>query len=213
MWPSPVLLLLLLLMPALVHAEGETEKLKKLEASIEASQQKTKALSGALTKEHSQLADLQEQSRVIAAQMQQAEQRLNKHEKSLATVRGDVHEIRIGADTNVQDGAVIHCSYEKFGTYIGARVTVGHLALLHGCTVEDDAFIGMKACVMDGAVVEKGGWVAAGALVTPGKRVKSGELWAGSPAKFFRAVTADEREGAETAMRRYVGLGREYKAQ
>ncbi|MCZ8123192.1 MAG: gamma carbonic anhydrase family protein [Tagaea sp.] len=128
-------------------------------------------------------------------------------------VRGDVHEIRIGADTNVQDGAVIHCSYEKFGTYIGARVTVGHLALLHGCTVEDDAFIGMKACVMDGAVVEKGGWVAAGALVTPGKRVKSGELWAGSPAKFFRAVTADEREGAETAMRRYVGLGREYKAQ
>ncbi|MFN9002307.1 MAG: murein hydrolase activator EnvC family protein [Alphaproteobacteria bacterium] len=90
MWQSPVLLLLLLLVPALAHAEGETEKLKKLEASIEASQQKTKALSGALTKEHSQLADLQEQSRVIAAQMQQAEQRLNKHEKSLATVRGEL---------------------------------------------------------------------------------------------------------------------------
>lgn len=128
-------------------------------------------------------------------------------------VRGDVHEIRIGADTNVQDGTVIHCSYEKYGTYIGDRVTIGHLALLHGCVVEDDAFIGMKACVMDGVVVEKGGWVAAGALVTPGKRVKTGELWAGSPAKFFRNVTPAEVEGAETAMRRYVGLGQEYKAQ
>ena len=69
-------------------------------------------------------------------------------------------------------------------------MTVGHLALLHACTLEDGSFVGMKACVMDGAVVETGGMVAAGALVTPGKRVRKGELWAGSPARLMRALSA-----------------------
>jgi carbonic anhydrase/acetyltransferase-like protein (isoleucine patch superfamily) len=89
-------------------------------------------------------------------------------------------------------------------------VTVGHLALLHGCIIEDGAFIGMKACVMDGAVVESGAVVAAGALVTPGKRVKKGEMWAGSPAKLMRAVTPEEFAGFADAARRYADLADEY---
>jgi carbonic anhydrase/acetyltransferase-like protein (isoleucine patch superfamily) len=127
-------------------------------------------------------------------------------------LRGDVHEIRIGAETNVQDGAVIHCTYKKFGTYIGARVTIGHLALLHGCTIEDGGFVGMKACVMDGAVVESGAVVAAGALVPPGKRVKAGEVWAGSPAKMLRPVSADEAAWFADAVARYADLADEYRA-
>src|SRR5262249_55895323 len=89
---------------------------------------------------------------------------------------------------------------------IGADVTVGHMALLHACTLEDGAFVGMRACVMDGAVVEGGGMVAAGALVTPGKRVRKGELWAGSPAKLLRQMTATERDYLDYAVRHYVEL-------
>ncbi|QJE72694.1 gamma carbonic anhydrase family protein [Aerophototrophica crusticola] len=126
------------------------------------------------------------------------------------TVRGDVNEIRIGRGTNIQDGTVIHCTTDKFGTYIGEDVLVGHLALLHGCVVEDGAFIGMKACLMDGVVVEKGAMVAAGALVTPGKRVKSGELWAGSPAKFVRMLTDEEKANLPKAAPHYVQLAQQY---
>jgi len=106
--------------------------------------------------------------------------------------RGDVNFIRIGARTNIQDGSVVHVTRRRFGTTIGADVLIGHLAMIHGCTLEDGAFIGMKACVMDGAVVESGAMVAAGALVTPGKRVKRGELWAGSPARLMRVLTEAE---------------------
>ncbi|WP_029013145.1 gamma carbonic anhydrase family protein [Niveispirillum irakense] len=109
------------------------------------------------------------------------------------TIRGDVHSIRIGKGTNIQDGSVVHCTRDRFSTIIGDHVTVGHMALLHGCVVEDNAFIGMKACVMDGVVVESGAMVAAGALVTPGKRVKAGELWGGSPARFLRPLTDEDR--------------------
>lgn len=127
-------------------------------------------------------------------------------------VRGDVHEIRIGAETNIQDGAIVHCTRKRFGTYIGAGVTVGHAAVLHGCTIEDGAFIGMKACVMDGAVVESGAMVAAGALVTPGKRVKAGEVWAGSPAKLLRAVSIEEAADIPASAQRYADLAAEYLA-
>ncbi|KAF1852281.1 hypothetical protein Lal_00013677 [Lupinus albus] len=105
------------------------------------------------------------------------------------TVRGDVNEIRIGARTNIQDGTVIHVASEGQGTYIGDDITVGHMALLHACTLEDGCFIGMKACILDGAYVESRAMVAAGALVTPGKRVTSGFLWAGSPARPVRELT------------------------
>ncbi len=125
-------------------------------------------------------------------------------------VRGDVNDIKIGARTNIQDGTVIHVSSTLQGTYIGADVTVGHMALLHACTVEDAAFIGMKACVMDGAYVESGAMVAAGALVTPGKRVPSGQLWAGSPARYMRDLTEAERAHILYSAKHYVELAARY---
>ena len=108
-------------------------------------------------------------------------------------IRGDVNEVRIGAGVNIQDGTVIHVATKGQGTYIGDDVSVGHMALIHACTLEPGCFIGMKAVIMDGAVVETGAMVAAGALVTPGKRVKAGELWTGSPAVMRRALTEDDR--------------------
>lgn len=125
-------------------------------------------------------------------------------------VRGDVNNIKIGARTNIQDGTVIHVSSTLQGTYIGNDVTVGHMALLHACTIEDAAFIGMKACVMDGAYVETGAMVAAGALVTPGKRVLSGQLWGGSPARYMRDLTEDEKKYIPHSAVHYRGIAREY---
>ena len=117
-------------------------------------------------------------------------------------LRGDVNMIRIGAGTNLQDGTIVHVNHDRAGdyretgggmpTFIGDNVTIGHQALIHACTVESGAFIGMAAVVMDGAVVEGQAMVAAGALVTPGKRVARGELWAGRPAKPMRALSEAE---------------------
>jgi carbonic anhydrase/acetyltransferase-like protein (isoleucine patch superfamily) len=126
------------------------------------------------------------------------------------TVRGDVNDIKIGARTNIQDGTVIHVSSTLQGTYIGDDVTVGHMAMLHACTIEDASFIGMMACVMDGAHVETGAMVAAGALVTPGKRVPKGQLWGGSPAKFMRELTQEEKDYIPYSAGHYVRLAREY---
>lgn len=127
-------------------------------------------------------------------------------------LRGDVNEIRIGARTNIQDGTVIHVSSKGQGTYIGDDIAVGHMALLHACTLEDRAFVGMKAVIMDGAVVETGGMVAAGALITPGKRVKAGELWTGWPAKYARPLTDKDREMMTWTQSHYVGLAQKHKA-
>lgn len=126
-------------------------------------------------------------------------------------VRGDVNEIRIGARTNIQDGTVIHVAAKGQGTYIGDGITVGHMALLHACTLEDNCFIGMKACVMDGAYVESGAMVAAGALVTPGKRVKSGQLWAGSPARPIRDLTEQDLAYFPVSATQYAALAAEYR--
>jgi gamma-carbonic anhydrase len=125
-------------------------------------------------------------------------------------LRGDVNEIRIGARTNIQDGTVVHVAEEGQGTYIGDDVTVGHMVLLHACTVESGAFVGMKAAVMDDAVIESGGMLAAGALLTPGKRIASRQLWAGSPAKYWRDIT--DRDLAEFTKRtlQYVRLAGSY---
>lgn len=119
-------------------------------------------------------------------------------------LRGDMNDIKIGKRTNIQDGTVIHVSSKGQGTYVGDDVTVGHLALLHACTIEDAAFIGMKACVMDDCYVETGAMVAAGALVTRGNRIPSGELWAGAPARFMRKLTADEMAGFRRTAKHYV---------
>ena len=127
-------------------------------------------------------------------------------------LRGDLASIHVGALTNVQDGTVVHVSSVANGaTWIGERVTIGHMALIHACRLEDRCFVGMKACVMDGAVVETGAWIAAGAVVTPGKRVKSGELWAGTPARLLRAVTAEEARYIETLPERYAELAEQYR--
>ncbi|NBX65798.1 MAG: gamma carbonic anhydrase family protein [Proteobacteria bacterium] len=127
------------------------------------------------------------------------------------TVRGDVNIIRIGARTNIQDGTVIHVATRGHGTHIGDDVTVGHMALLHDCTIEDGAYVGMQACVMDGAVVEKRAFVAAGALVTPGKRVPTGQLWAGRPAKYVRDLNDEDYALMDWSGPHYVRLAQEHK--
>ena len=131
-------------------------------------------------------------------------------------VRGDVNRVEIGADSNVQDGTVIHVAKtnlkgDDLPTVIGDRVTIGHCALLHACRLEDESFVGMRATVLDGAVVESGAMVAAGALVTAGKRVPSGELWAGSPAKFFRKLKPEEVAFFRTSAEKYAELGQRHK--
>jgi len=128
------------------------------------------------------------------------------------SMRGDVNIIRIGSRTNIQDGTVIHVTRKTGPTHIGNNVTVGHSALLHACTIEDNSFIGMRATLMDGVVVESGGWVAAGALVTPGKRIPKGEIWAGNPAKFFRKLTQEEIDFIPVSANNYVLHAREYLA-
>lgn len=136
-----------------------------------------------------------------------------------AVLRADGNLLRIGARTNIQDGTVIHVNHQEdggrgahgFSTIIGADVTVGHMAMLHACTLEDGAFVGMKACVMDGATVEGGGMVAAGALVTPGKRVKKGELWGGSPAKLMRPLRPDEIAYFPESARYYAEVAQRYR--
>ena len=125
-------------------------------------------------------------------------------------LRGDVNNITIGKRTNIQDGTVVHVSSTGQGTYIGDDVTVGHMALLHACTIENCAFIGMQACVMDGAYIESGAMVAAGALVTPNKRVPSGQLWAGSPARFVRELSLEEKEYIKHSAKHYVEIAKNY---
>ncbi len=125
-------------------------------------------------------------------------------------IRGDEHAVTIGANTNVQDGTVIHVHSLKQGTYIGADVTIGHLSLLHACTLDDGAFCGMGAIVLDGAVIEGGAMLAAGAMLTPGKRIPHGELWAGRPARFARKLTAEELDGMRHTIDNYAGRAEEY---
>ncbi|MFO1154342.1 MAG: gamma carbonic anhydrase family protein [Rhodospirillales bacterium] len=125
-------------------------------------------------------------------------------------LRGDVNVIRVGARTNIQDGTVVHVAKDTVGTFIGSDITIGHMALLHACTLEDGAFIGMRATVMDECVVETGGMLAAGALLTPGKRVGSGQLWAGQPAKYIRDLNDGDRAMMRKLAPRYVGLAADY---
>lgn len=127
-------------------------------------------------------------------------------------VRGDVDIIRIGANSNLQDGSVVHVTTARFGTFIGDNVTIGHMATIHGCTLENGCFIGMRATIMDGCVVESGAMVAAGAMLTPGKRARAGELWAGQPARPVRPLTPEEKAMIERIPGHYVDLGREYRA-
>ncbi len=112
-----------------------------------------------------------------------------------AVVRGDVNFIKMGDRVNVQDGAVIHCTYEKAGTTIGNNVSIGHNALVHGCTIYDNVLIGMGSIVMDNCIVESNSIIAAGAVLLEGTHVKAGSVYAGVPAKLVKQADESLIEG------------------
>ncbi|MBT8121331.1 MAG: gamma carbonic anhydrase family protein [Gammaproteobacteria bacterium] len=126
--------------------------------------------------------------------------------------RGDVNTISIGARTNIQDGTILHVSHDSefapggFPLVIGADITVGHQAILHGCTIEDRCLIGMAATVMDGAIVRSGAIVGAGSLVPPGKDLQGGYLWVGSPVRQARELRDEEKAFLDYSARHYVEL-------
>lgn len=133
-------------------------------------------------------------------------------------LRGDVNTIRIGARSNIQDGTVIHCDSPDprhpagFPTIIGADVLVGHMAMIHGCTLEDRAFVGLGAIVMNGAHIESDGMLAAGAMLTPGKRIGARQLWGGRPAAFMRDLTEAALADMQLGVAHYVRNGQRHKA-
>ena len=126
-------------------------------------------------------------------------------------LRGDGPGIRIGENSNLQDGTVVHVAGRGLMTIVGRNVSVGHMALLHACEIQDDSFVGMNATVLDGAVVESGAMVAAGAVVTPRKIVRKGELWAGNPAQKLRDITEKDLEMFRRVVGHYIQLGNAHR--
>lgn len=135
----------------------------------------------------------------------------------MAVLRGDVQAISIGAGSNIQDGAIVHVTHDSdytpggLATTVGQFVTVGHGAILHACTVHDEALIGMNATVLDGAVVQSQVMVAAGSLVPPKKVLTSGWLYAGNPVKPLRELTASELGFFKYSAQQYIKLARQYR--
>lgn len=131
-------------------------------------------------------------------------------------IRADVNRVVIGARSNVQDGTVIHCDSPDpkhpagFPTLIGEDVLVGHMAMLHGCVLEDRAFVGLGAVVMNAAVIESDGMLAAGALLTPGKRIGARQLWGGRPAAYMRDLTPEACAAMQQGVAHYVENGRRH---
>jgi carbonic anhydrase/acetyltransferase-like protein (isoleucine patch superfamily) len=128
-------------------------------------------------------------------------------------VRGDVHRIRVGAETNIQDGCMLHVTGGTHPLTIDERVTVGHGVILHGCTIGEGAMIGMGAVVMDGAVIGQGSLVGAGSLVPPGAKIPPGVLVLGAPAKPARALTEEERAGFLESAAHYVAYAARYREE
>jgi carbonic anhydrase/acetyltransferase-like protein (isoleucine patch superfamily) len=131
-------------------------------------------------------------------------------------IRADINYIRIGARTNIQDGTVIHCDSDKDGsggcpTIIGSDVLIGHMAMIHGCTLMDRAFVGLGAIVMDRCVVEGDAMLAAGALLSPGKIVPHRQLWTGRPAKYARDLTDEAVAGMRAGVEHYVHNAKAHK--
>lgn len=137
----------------------------------------------------------------------------------LVVIRGDVNQISIGARSNIQDGSVLHithCSEKKPDgnpLVIGEDVTVGHKVMLHGCTIGNRVLVGMGSIILDGAIIEDDVMIGAGSLVSPGKRLKSGHLYLGSPAKKIRPLTREEIEGLIYSSNNYVRWKNEYLSQ
>lgn len=134
-------------------------------------------------------------------------------------IRADVNHIRIGARSNIQDGSVIHCDSpdpkhpEGFPTLIGEDVLIGHMAMVHGCILEDRAFVGLSTVVMNACVIESDAMLAAGALLTPGKRIPSGQLWGGRPAAYMRDLPAAALADMQEGVAHYVENGRRHAAE
>jgi carbonic anhydrase/acetyltransferase-like protein (isoleucine patch superfamily) len=129
-------------------------------------------------------------------------------------LRGDTNKIIIGANSNVQDGTIIHVDDPQWGgtpTTIGANALIGHRCMLHGCTVEDGGFVGMGATMLDRSVVKTGGFLAAGAFLAPGKIVPAGEMWAGTPARKFRDLKEGEDKMALIGAGHYVEEARAHR--
>ncbi len=128
-------------------------------------------------------------------------------------VRGDIHYIRIGSCTNVQDNSTLHVTDPDFPVHIGDRVVIGHKAIVHGCTIEDDSMIGMGAIILDGCKIGAGSLIAAGSLLTPGFVVPPGSIVMGAPAKIKKEAGEAERAMICHSWSRYVDLGAEYLAE
>lgn len=129
-----------------------------------------------------------------------------------AVVRGDVHYIRIGNKVNIQDGAIIHCTYQKAPTHIGNNVSIGHRAIVHGCTVHDNVLIGMGAIVMDHAVIGENSIIAAGAIVLENTIVEPGSIYAGIPAKRVKDVDKENfKQLIERISNNYIMYSEWYK--
>ena len=136
----------------------------------------------------------------------------------MVAIRGDVHKITIGSRTNIQDGSILHVTADNqfnpggFPLRVGNGVTVGHGAILHACTVEDFALVGMGATVLDGAIIREKAMVGAGSIVAPGKDIEGGFLWLGSPAKKVRPLKEKELEYLEYSAQHYINLKNKYTA-
>ena len=128
-------------------------------------------------------------------------------------IRGDDNPVHIGERVNIQDGTVIHVHSKFQGTYIGSNITIGHMALLHACNIQDNAFIGMGSIILDRCTIETHGMLAGGAMLTPGKTIKRGELWAGRPAKPMRELSDDEIAGFEWSVESYSERAYEYRTE
>ncbi|MEO0030606.1 MAG: hypothetical protein RIS94_364 [Pseudomonadota bacterium] len=133
-------------------------------------------------------------------------------------IRADVNRVVIGARTNIQDGTVIHCDSpdpkhpDGFPTIIGDDVLVGHMAMIHGCTIHDRGFVGLSATVMNACVIESDGMLAAGALLTPGKRIGARQLWGGRPAAYMRDLTDAAIADMQVGVAHYVKNGQAHAA-
>ena len=124
-------------------------------------------------------------------------------------IRGDVHHVRIGHSTNIQDGSIIHVTNGQFPTIIGNYVTVGHGVMLHGCTIKDRSLIGIGSIILDGVTIGEESFIAAGSLITPGTEIPPRSMVMGSPARVRREVTEDELARIDTHWKHYI----EYKTQ
>ena len=129
-----------------------------------------------------------------------------------SVLRADINEIRIGSETNIQDGSILHVA-DRYGLAIGNRVSCGHRAVLHACTIEDRVLIGMNAVVLDGAEVGSDSIIGAGALLTKETRVPPGSLVLGTPAKVVRPLTVAEQKSIEELAAKYVAVGKYYLAK